>query len=312
MTDMYYEILGVNQKASLDDIKKAYRNLAKKYHPDSRTGNADKFRKLNEAYVILSNEKTRKDYDSLLNKSKQNNKKPSYDTSIYESREMQNIINELQKTNYSITELSEVISYLVDSLAEINEKNKETDRELIECIKFLVEANESKRRPRRDPVAQETDWYYSDPSKESIFTILFHFNDYRFENAVSALWKRWAISMFGASFVYVFALPFVLITKILFFLRPRKERNFSIHWLSHVHNLMYRNHLITSIFWFVFLLVLGVLRIVWTTLYITYWIFKNIIRFFLFPVAIILATLIRVFGRLVFNVGGTASVMRKF
>ena len=62
----YYEILGISRFASQSDIKKAYRNLAKKFHPDSNPNNKkaeSNFIKINEAYSILSNEEKREEYD---------------------------------------------------------------------------------------------------------------------------------------------------------------------------------------------------------------------------------------------------------
>ena len=63
----YYEILGVARSASQDDIRKAYRKLAKQYHPDiSKEKNADaRYREINEAYEVLKDPDKRAKYDTL-------------------------------------------------------------------------------------------------------------------------------------------------------------------------------------------------------------------------------------------------------
>jgi len=63
----YYEILGVPRSASQDDIRKAYRRLAKQYHPDvSKEKNADaRYREINEAHEVLKDPETRAKYDTL-------------------------------------------------------------------------------------------------------------------------------------------------------------------------------------------------------------------------------------------------------
>lgn len=59
----YYEILGVPENADEEAIKKAFRELAKKYHPDRPGGDAEKFKKIVEAYRVLSDKKLRAEYD---------------------------------------------------------------------------------------------------------------------------------------------------------------------------------------------------------------------------------------------------------
>ena len=63
--DDYYKILGINKNASKEEVKKAYRELAHKYHPDKQNGDEEKFKKVNEAYQILGNEEKRRQYDSF-------------------------------------------------------------------------------------------------------------------------------------------------------------------------------------------------------------------------------------------------------
>lgn len=64
----FYEILGVDKNSSQDEIKSAYRKLAKKYHPDLNKDNkeaAEKFKEVNEAYEVLGDETKRKNYDQF-------------------------------------------------------------------------------------------------------------------------------------------------------------------------------------------------------------------------------------------------------
>jgi curved DNA-binding protein len=64
MAKDFYSILGIDKKASKDDIKKAFRAAAKTHHPD-KGGEAEKFKEINEAYEVLSNDQKRQQYDTF-------------------------------------------------------------------------------------------------------------------------------------------------------------------------------------------------------------------------------------------------------
>lgn len=68
MSKNYYETLGVSKSASADEIKKAYKKMAMKYHPDRNKGDAEaekKFKEVNEAYQVLGDEGKKKNYDQF-------------------------------------------------------------------------------------------------------------------------------------------------------------------------------------------------------------------------------------------------------
>ncbi len=60
----YYTVLGVEKGASKDEIKKAFRKLAHRYHPDKQGGDEQRFKEIGEAYAVLSDEKRRAEYDT--------------------------------------------------------------------------------------------------------------------------------------------------------------------------------------------------------------------------------------------------------
>jgi DnaJ-class molecular chaperone len=66
----YYDILGVSEKASQDEIKQTYRKLSLKFHPDKNPGNVEaigKFQKLSEAYENIGTPEKRREYDARRN-----------------------------------------------------------------------------------------------------------------------------------------------------------------------------------------------------------------------------------------------------
>lgn len=74
----YYKILDISINATKDEVKKAFRSLAKKYHPDRNVNDENalrKFQEVNEAYEVLSNEDSRREYDKKKSSFEQSNNK---------------------------------------------------------------------------------------------------------------------------------------------------------------------------------------------------------------------------------------------
>lgn len=299
----YYDTLNVSRNASEKEIKKQYRILVKQFHPDINPSAINVFKEIVEAYDVLSSSKKRKEYDLLVKKAeleehnqltlyKENNvynqaTQSSYDRSIENIEKLNTLVcNEIEKLKTE--EIVDKLNYIANSVDQMRINQLKSD------IIGLSGGYITENRNTRDNCSFETDMYYKDPHKESIFTILYNWSEYRFENAFSGIWKRNFLAIFGALLVYILSLPLILITKFLFFLRPNEYKRFGWHWVSHLDYLCYKNDLIATIFWSLLLVFMFVTKFTFTILYIVYWIFKNIIRFFLLPIAIILASIMRV------------------
>ncbi|MDM8524461.1 DnaJ domain-containing protein [Desulfococcaceae bacterium HSG8] len=94
----FYNILSIQENAGDEDIKKAFRMLAKQHHPDISKGDSEKFRQVSHAYKILSNPEARKDYDKTLdNFRRKTGDLGNYtkDTYTVEGRHLKKLIKEI-------------------------------------------------------------------------------------------------------------------------------------------------------------------------------------------------------------------------
>ncbi|MBC2580534.1 DnaJ domain-containing protein [Clostridium sp. DJ247] len=116
----YYEVLAVGRDASQEEIKKAFRRLARKYHPDVNSGNKDaeeKFKEVNEAYNTLNNDSLRKEYDLKIDNIKKGSKNTNYYGKTKESEQS-------KEKNYKDIDI-ENIERSFENFFGFNPKNKE-------------------------------------------------------------------------------------------------------------------------------------------------------------------------------------------
>ncbi|HHU72741.1 MAG TPA: J domain-containing protein [Clostridiales bacterium] len=117
-----YSILGVNETATMDEIKKAYRKLAKKYHPDINPNNNEtdrKFKQIGDAYEILGDDKKRAEYDKRLhNIGKKQTRSSSYTNNSSKVK--------MDFMNFG-TSFDEYIENSLKKKAASKQKNRQTD-----------------------------------------------------------------------------------------------------------------------------------------------------------------------------------------
>lgn len=99
MPKNWYQVLGVSEDASNEEIKKAYRKLVKEYHPDEHKGQEEKFCEVCDAYQVLSNAKKRQEFDRELKQTRT------------KKQEQKTTTSQKQATNYTFDEYSKYDTY---------------------------------------------------------------------------------------------------------------------------------------------------------------------------------------------------------
>jgi small-conductance mechanosensitive channel len=142
----YYRILEVSPSASTSDIKKSYRRLAHKFHPDKNSGNKileAKFKELHEAYTVLSNQKKRQDYnlkrfDQLHGLTKKTQPHPVNASAILErSKELRKKIAQMDPDRMNRDRLNHQLQYLLSAynIALLkSENNNAVNHQIIENV----------------------------------------------------------------------------------------------------------------------------------------------------------------------------------
>lgn len=150
----YYEILEVNDKASKEIIEKAYRVLAKKYHPDlyssiEKNRNEKKLKELNEAYRVLSDDFLREQYDRELRRQERDLKEERYKEDKIQQEEIKrrkiirsttdNVQNDLNNHKIgSFGSIMDIIKHIISAIPRKREKRDITQKDVLAVALTIV------------------------------------------------------------------------------------------------------------------------------------------------------------------------------
>lgn len=155
----YYDELEVNKNASKEVIEKVYKILAKKYHPDMNQGDAkqeaeEKFKKISEAYEVLSNEEKRKKYDLELETSSPNISLDDYNNVI---NERNTLINELNSVKNELYNYKNRASYNYNT-QNYNYRNQNINN-------YNASSSQANNTQNNKTGSQKKTYYYTDTGK---------------------------------------------------------------------------------------------------------------------------------------------------
>ena len=134
----FYNILGLSRNASQEEIRKSFRQLSLKYHPDRNAANENAhsiFIVINNAYRMLANEKTRKQYDAYL----ENHENKVYATPHYKREYDPLVRNALSEFNYVFWDLEDLLKKATDELIALKTDEMDLYEYLLHLFKYLEE-----------------------------------------------------------------------------------------------------------------------------------------------------------------------------
>lgn len=140
--------------------------------------------------------------------------------------------------------------------------------------------------------------YYQDPTKEPLVNILDDFWKYRFENAVSAIWKRNVFVLIANTSLCITIFTMILTNRTvkLFNKKGITFKKYKNIWLNYIKDAIQENKLFRYFTWTTFMSIITGTKTIYHTFKIMYWIFARILKYFLIPIAIIIASLLHIYA----------------
>lgn len=288
-----YSILEIEYDATQQRIREMYNYLAKIYHPDINPKTGNLFKEIDNAYNILSNPEKRKEYDLTHN----------IRSSVIIAKikglfdydyEMNTDFAKLVEETYMLCDKSK---FNVDKLLkQLHDKiSYDTNSQAFKLAKEYF-----KERRKEDLFNKEIydpdidfpfDWfkehsYYNNPEQQPIFEILHNFKNYRFENAISSIWKRNCFSIIGVFLVYFISLFYVMRNKIFKKYLPTNEqakKEYKYKWKRYLLNIQAKNKFWQTLVITIGMFIFALSKIVVDTFNAIIWLFKNVIIWLLIP-----------------------------
>lgn len=298
-----YAILEVGYTDTAERIKQSYHYLAKIYHPDINPKTANLFKEINAAYEILGNPEKRKLYDLEHNIGSQRildriKVTVSYDPSLALNvdQHLEDIYKRLNDKNLSLEEITQIMS------EQLGIFNTITNHLFTDYIKTHRDEDKYNNLPKDEKATDECpfNWfdestYYMKADQQPIFEILYNLSEYRFENAISATWKRNLFSIVGTTLIYFVSLFYIIRNKIFKKYIPTKEiqkKKYKTKIYKYIIGLQVKNKLLQTFGIFIGLTIFSCIHAIFDILYILYWLFDKILKYFLLPIAVILKGII--------------------
>lgn len=299
-----YAVLELSYDCSKDDIERAYYFYAKIYHSEINPKTGNLYKELTDAYNILINPETRRNYDlseGILSKAILVELENLIKFDIDLPNEFISIVIKTYDNAKNKNDLKGIIKTII-------EKTSCKDHDIIQLIKKYIKCRQEEDAYKNNKIVDNNiafpfDWYdegqyYMITDKQPIFEILHNINKYRFENICKSIYNRSFIVIFGTIFVYSFVLPLIIRNKIFKSYLPSVKiatYKYEIKWLRYFMYLLAENKFWKTFGLNLFLQCFVLAKIIGNISYCLYWIFDRILKVFILPFAYVFKWIILIF-----------------